>query len=93
MKATKPLLLVALTLVLLAVALILPAAAFGKPASNPPVSWVKVSTSSWLEDGFHAGHGTKANVQKLANGKLSGQVVVKVFRESETAVNRGFTTW
>jgi hypothetical protein len=80
MKAKRPLLLVVLTLVLLAVALALPAAAFGKPAANTPVSWVKVNTNYWLEGGFHGS--TEANVQKLANGELRGQVVVKVFRES-----------
>ena len=85
MKAKKPLLLIVLTLILLAVALILPAVALGKPALNPPVSWVKVGVSGQSPDSnfpnlrdFHA---TAAYVQQLADKSLRGQVVVSVFRE------------
>ena len=88
MKAKKSLLLVVLTLALLAVALILPAAAFGKSDLNKPVSWVSVGTNtnrllldSEPADGAILHAGTTAKVQKLADGSVRGEVVVKVFRE------------
>jgi hypothetical protein len=85
MKAKKPLLLVALTLILLAMALLVPAAAFGKPAPNPPVSWVKVATDYSFPDSDFPGltdrGATVACVQQLADKSLRGQVVVSSLRE------------
>jgi hypothetical protein len=85
MKAKKPLLLIVLTMILLAVALLLPAAAFGKPASNPPVSWVTVGVSGRSPDANFPGltdlGATAACVQQLADKSLRGQVVVSVLRE------------
>jgi len=85
MKAKKPLLVIVLALALLAVALLLPTAAFGKPAPNPSVNWVNVSTMGQSPDTNFPGltdlGATVACVRQLADKSLKGTVVVSVLRE------------
>ncbi len=84
MRVKKPVLLIALALVLLAVALILPATAFG--AGKQPVAWV--TYASGVRTPVH--EFVTATVKQLSDGTTVGRMQFKLFYEAAVMTSTTF---